>query len=66
MGKRETCEPKPVPSFIKARSIFHAHNIGECDEQYILNLELALFCLKHISHVYDALNAFLQLSFSHI
>jgi hypothetical protein len=49
MGKRETCEPKPVPSFIKAHSIFHTHNIGECDEQNILNLELALFRLKHIS-----------------
>jgi hypothetical protein len=29
------------------KSFFYAYNIGECDEQNILNLEMVLFHLKH-------------------
>jgi hypothetical protein len=46
-------EPEPVLSFAEVhaacetvKSFFYAHSIGEHDEQVILNLELALFCLK--------------------
>jgi hypothetical protein len=50
---KDKCEPKPVPSFAKVhtafqtvQSLFYAHNIGRYDE-YILNMERALFGLKH-------------------
>jgi len=43
-----------VPSFTKAyaayesvKSVFCSQNISECDEQNILNLELAPFCLGY-------------------
>lgn len=46
-------DPEQFLSFTKAcaayedlQSIFYLSSIGKCDEQNILNLEMALFCLK--------------------
>jgi hypothetical protein len=51
-GEGDGCEPKALESFLKVeaafetvKSLFYTHNIGEHDEQNILNLEFALFYL---------------------
>jgi hypothetical protein len=67
----DKCEPKPVPSFIKVHAafrtvIFYTHNISECDEQNVLNLELALFHLKCKVFIKELLTEFfIKKSFGH-
>jgi hypothetical protein len=50
---RDECEPEPAPSYFEAHITFemkpllYARNIGEHDEQDILNLALVLFHLSN-------------------
>jgi hypothetical protein len=51
----DECNLEPVMSFARAhaayravKSFFYTHSIARYDKQNILNLELPLFCLKHM------------------
>jgi hypothetical protein len=71
-SEEEKHEPEPVLSFARLRdafqrvkSFFYAHNIGERDEN-ILNMEMALFALKHkVSMKQSSMSFFIKTSDLH-